>query len=248
MNTGSLQKLETNRFARADQENKLLMVDDDLRMSALPNTDVLKSLVTLEDKFDIERKGEQSVQARLYVRFLCFGNGTLEALHDRSKGFYRRQIILTTKDKDENREDDPFLIDKLRAESEGIFLWALEGLQRLIQNNYQFTISSRAKQNLREAEEKGNNMVSFMQSKGYFSIGPGCSSASRDLYGAYLSWCEDNLEKPFSQTTFSSYLKNNAKALGIIYDDKVMGNKRGFRNIQVTNFRPCTEPTPFDEK
>ena len=37
--------------------------------------------------------------------------------------------------------EDPFLIDKMRNEKEGILLWALEGLHRLIQNNYQFTIS-----------------------------------------------------------------------------------------------------------
>ena len=42
---------------------------------------------------DLERKREQSYQGLLYVRFLCFGNGALTALHDRSDGFFRRQII-----------------------------------------------------------------------------------------------------------------------------------------------------------
>ena len=40
---------------------------------------------------DMERKGVQSYQSQLYVRFLCFGNGALTALHDRSDGFFRRQ-------------------------------------------------------------------------------------------------------------------------------------------------------------
>ena len=38
MNTTSIQKIENNRFSRADLENKLLMVDDDMDMSALPET------------------------------------------------------------------------------------------------------------------------------------------------------------------------------------------------------------------
>ena len=72
MYTGSLQKVETNRFARADLEYKLLLVDDDMKTEALPQTNNIKTLVTLEDKIDIERKGQQSVQGTLYVRFACF--------------------------------------------------------------------------------------------------------------------------------------------------------------------------------
>ena len=41
MNTTSIQKVESNRFSRADLENKLLMVDDDMDMSALPKTCLL---------------------------------------------------------------------------------------------------------------------------------------------------------------------------------------------------------------
>ena len=37
----------------------------------------MKSMVTLEDRIDIERKGVQSTQGVLYVRFACFCNGTL---------------------------------------------------------------------------------------------------------------------------------------------------------------------------
>lgn len=80
MNVSNIQKVETNRFARADLEYKLLMVDDDMKMEALSQTNYIKSIVTLEDKMDMERKGQQSVQGVLYVQFLCFGNGTLHCM------------------------------------------------------------------------------------------------------------------------------------------------------------------------
>lgn len=102
MNSGSIQKVETDRFARADLEYKLLMADNDLRMEVLTETHHLKSMVTLEDRIDIERKGV------LYVRFICFGNGTLHALYDRSNGFYRRQLLITVKERKAERQDDPF--------------------------------------------------------------------------------------------------------------------------------------------
>ena len=135
MNVSNIQKVEHNRFARADLEYRLLMVDDDMKLEALKDTNYIKTIVTLEDKMDLERKSKQSVQGNLYVRFLCFGNGSLSALHDRSYGFYRRQIILTVKDVPLDRVDDPYLIEKLQREADDIFLWCLEGLKRLLKIN-----------------------------------------------------------------------------------------------------------------
>ena len=177
MNTTSIQKVESNRFSRADLENKLLMVDDDMDLSALPKTNYIKSIVTSECKMDMERKGVQSYQSQLYVRFLCFGNGALTALHDKSDGFFRRQIVLTTKDRPAGRADDPFLVDKLLWEKEGIFLWCLEGLHRLIGNNYQFSISGKARENMETVKRSSNNVIEFLQSEGYISLKSICETA-----------------------------------------------------------------------
>lgn len=233
MNVGSIQKVETDRFARADLEYKLLMVDDDLKMEALSETHHLKSLVTLEDRIDIERKGLQSTQGVLYVRFACFGNGTLHALYDRSDGFYRRQLLITVKDRPADRQDDPYLIEKLRAEREGILLWALEGLHRLIANDYRFTISPRMQRNLQEAIEEGNNLVQFMDSTGYIRLEKGTMAKSTELYKTYAKWCEDNLEKPLSQKSFIQFLRQNESTYGITYSKHVLGDQRGFHGIFV---------------
>ena len=57
---GSVQKVENNRFARADLERRLLMIDDDMDMNALTKTNYIKTIVTAEAKLDLERKGVQS--------------------------------------------------------------------------------------------------------------------------------------------------------------------------------------------
>lgn len=233
MKNGSIQKLETNRFARADTEYILLLVDDDMKMVALPQTSYIKTMVTLEDKMDIERKGQQSIQRQLYVRFICFGNGTLGALYDRSYGFYRRQLILTTKDRPANRVDDPFLAEKLKAEAEGILLWCLEGLKRLQENNYEFTLSDRTKKNLEDAMADGNNIIQFMESEGYIRLERDCVAASAHLYVAYCRWCKDNLETPLSKKSFTNFLSQNAAQYGIISTKHALNNQRGYRNILV---------------
>ena len=233
MNTGSIMKLETNQFFRACQEYKLVMVDDDMKMVALPETSYLKTMVTLEGKMDVEWKGKQGEQRVMYCRFLCFGNGPLTALYDRSFGFHRRQLILSVKDRDTNRVDDPYLSDKLETEAEGIFLWMLEGLNRLIANDYKFTESDRAKNNLQEAMEDSNNVVQFMASTGYIRLEEGTASRSVHLYVAYKRWCKDNLENPISAKSFSQFLAANQAKYGIRYSKHVLDNHRGFHNILV---------------
>ena len=122
MKDGSIGKISENRFARADLEHILLCVDDDMRMEALRQTNYVKSIVTAQGKMDLERKGKQSYQGWMFARLLAFSNGDLQALYDRSDGFYRRQLVLTTKEKPAGRVDDPDLAEKLKAEVEGIFL------------------------------------------------------------------------------------------------------------------------------
>ena len=97
MKDGSIGKISENRFARADLEHILLCVDDDMRMEALRQTNYVKSIVTAQGKMDLERKGKQSYQGWMCARLLAFSNGDLQALFDRSDGFYRRQLVLTTK-------------------------------------------------------------------------------------------------------------------------------------------------------
>lgn len=236
MNTGSIAKIESSPFARADLEHQLLLLDDDMKLEALSQTNHLKAIITAELPMDLERKGEQSYQGDLRVRFLGLGNGNLQSLYDRSQGFYRRQIILTTKDKPAGRIDDPYLAEKMCAELEGIFLWALEGLQRLIANDYRLTISQRAKENMEEAISDGNNIVDFLKSEGYIGFKADYEARSSDLYEVYKLWCRENAENPFAMKSFIAYLKQNADSYGLEYTNKIHyqgGKVRGFLGIYV---------------
>lgn len=237
MATGSIAKIEGSRFARADLEHELVMLDDDMKLEALPHTNHIKAIVTAELPMDLERKGQQSYQGDLYVRFLGFGNGSIKALYDRSEGFFRRQIILATKPKDINREDDPFIAEKMCEEAEGIFLWCLDGLQRLIANNYRFTISERARENMAEAVSDGNNAVDFMRSEGYIRLKADAEASSRDVYAVYKLWCEDNALNPLSQRSFCLYLAENQDTYNIEQTNKIYlpGGRRvrGFIGIEL---------------
>lgn len=236
MYMGSIAKIENSPFARADLEHMLLMVDDDLKMEALKQTNYIKSIVTAELPMDLERKGIQSYQGRLFCRFMAFGNGNLRSLYDRSYGFFRRQLILTTKDRPRNRQDDPYLSIQLRKEKEGILLWCLEGLQRLFYNDFQFTVTPLAEENLNDAIREGNNAVDFMKSEGYFRFDSQGSVTSRALYHAYRDWCDDNAMMAMSSSSFITYINQNQRGFGITYSTNIpIGNgryARGYKGIR----------------
>ena len=235
--TGSLQALETSRFARASLENTYCFIDDDMKMEALPQTNTLKTLVTAEDEIEIERKNIQPYQAKIYSRIMAFGNGTLSSLYDKSDAFYRRQIIVTTKPKHPERIDDPFLTEKMISEKSGIFLWAFEGLQRLLANDFRFTISERAKQNLLQSMESNCNIISFFKAKDWISFVPDVFISTKDLYAHYVWWCDENCEKPMQQRTFSGYINQNLDKYQLRIDTNGIGSSghrsRGYRGITI---------------
>lgn len=240
MVNGSLSKLESSPFARADLQNRLVMVDDDLRLEALTTTNYIKSIVTAEHPMDLEKKGQQSYQGLLYCRLMAFGNGTLRSLHDRSHGFFRRQIILTTRVLDPSRVDDPFLARRIiRDELDGVFMWALEGFLRLLGNDLKFYVSPRARENIREAIAEGNNIPEFLASTGYIRKDPMGCITSRQLYRLYRDWCQDNEVMSLPSKSFSSYLISICQQENLTYTNSInAGNGRmvrGFRGIRAAD-------------
>ena len=221
LKNGSIAKVERSPFARADLEHQLVMVDDDMKMEALKSTHYLKSLITAEMPMDLERKGEQSYQGQMYVRFLAFSNGDLQALYDRSDGFYRRQLVLTAKGKAPGRIDDPDLGEKLKAEAEGIFLWAFAGLQRLVSNGFKFTESFRIQENRESVRRDQNNVFSFLESDGYIRLKADSSISSKDLYAIYRMWCDENSLMPLKARSFSDAIVANAQRYNLEHCNNV---------------------------
>ena len=221
MKDGSIGKISENRFARADLEHILLCVDDDMRMEALRQTNYVKSIVTAQGKMDLERKGKQSYQGWMCARLLAFSNGDLQALFDRSDGFYRRQLVLTTKDKPAGRVDDPDLAEKMKAEVEGILIWACEGLQRLAANNFKFTESQRTKDNREAVKRDNNNIFDFLESEGYIRLKADSTISSKELYEIYQMWCEENNLTALKRRSFSDAVIANQGKYNLEYCNRI---------------------------
>lgn len=247
MTTGSVNKLDNgsgSRFALASLVNRLAMLDDDINLSALENTATFKQIVTARIPLEVEQKGIQSYQAHLYSRIIAFGNGALSSLYDNSDGFWRRQIILSALPKDPDRVDNPNIIDELLEEKDLIFNWALRGLERLMKNNFNFTISEQTRQNIEDQKRESDSILEFMESDAIVVDGDysRCIECSK-LYEIYTKWCYDNLKVVRSDQSFCKWLAARAQTYHLVSvghvprPDGTRGS-RGYRGIGEMNVIP----------
>lgn len=91
---------------------------------------------------------------------------------------------------------DPDLMDKLSLEADGIFLFALEGLKRVINNHYHFSETIRNKLELQLYREESDSVLSFI--KECCETGDEYETGSTELYNSYKGYCEEGGLKAYS--------------------------------------------------
>ena len=146
-------------------------------------------------------------------------------------------IILTTLTPPENRVVDPHIADKFIAEKDKIFCWMFDGLRRLIANNYRFTISDKAKLNVKETMQDSCNIPDYLSDSSRVNYGEKLCVTSSALYDSYYKWCEDNALTALKRETFISWVKQNEDKYSIAYSTNIASNGknvRGFKGISLT--------------
>jgi len=132
----SLQYLESNPFAPARLFGKSANIFADLPKKALSQTSVFKMAVA-GDALSGEKKGKDSFEFIPTLK-LMFSCNEPPRTPDRTRGFFRRWIILDFKqhfpEGDPRRDENLFEKLKSSTEMEGILLFALEGLYRLMKH------------------------------------------------------------------------------------------------------------------
>lgn len=236
---GSITELASHKFLKANLVGKMVLIDDDMNLEGLKDTSFLKSLATSETPLTVQVKGKQGVQVKLKCRTMCFANGTPKSLYDKTDGWERRLIILSAKPVPKDRITDPFLSEKLLGEKEGIFIWGLEGLNRLMSNNFKFTISENAKENIIQMKEDNCNIISFLKDEQLVKFGSELECSTADLYSGYCYWCNLNGVIALKRESFNVWLKQNYHNYNLEYSEKTISHSsqkfaRGYKGIDTT--------------
>ena len=198
------------RFKTAELFGKLANIFADLPTKNIDDNGIFKALVG-EDYLTVEKKNKNPFSFQSKARLLFSRNTIPRNLGDKSEGFYRRLILIRFDHAVPEDIKDPNLLEKLRNEADGIFLFALEGLRRLIGNNYKFSVTERNNRELDQYREESDNVLSFVGE--CCELGEGFDYGSTELYNAYKGFCDDSGVKPYSQKNFVKQLMANFPGL-----------------------------------
>lgn len=195
-----------DKFKTAELLGKLANVFSDLPSKSIDDTGIFK-VVTGEDYLMAEKKNKNPFKFRPFARLVFSCNELPKNYVDRTEGFYRRLIIVPFNRQIDKNKIDKALKYKFQREKEGIFNWALEGLKRLYENNFEFSENELTDGVKKEYKRENNNVISFVEEccelDGLFS----CSRI--ELYEAYKEFCVEAGLKALSQIKFNKELEGN---------------------------------------
>lgn len=188
------------RFKTAELFGKLANIFADLPTKNIDDNGIFKALVG-EDYLTVEKKNRNPFSFQSTARLLFSCNNIPRNYGDRSEGFYRRLIIIRFDHAVPEEKKDVDLLDKFRAEADGIFLFALEGLKRLMRNHYRFSETEANRAELQQYREDSDSVLSFIKDC-CLTGDDSCVCGSTELFNAYKTYCEESGMKPYSQKKF----------------------------------------------
>ncbi|NGU53362.1 DNA primase [Clostridium perfringens] len=195
-----------DKFKTAELLGKLANVFSDLPSKSIDDTGIFK-VVTGEDYLMAEKKNKNPFKFKPFARLVFSCNELPRNYVDRTEGFYRRLIIVPFSRQIEKSKIDKSLKYKFQREKEGILNWALEGLKRLYENNFEFSENELTDGVKKEYRRENNNVISFVEEcceiDGLFS----CSRI--EIYEAYKEFCVEAGLKALSQIKFNKELEGN---------------------------------------
>jgi len=196
----SLKRME-EKFGPVELKDKLLNTCGETSTQPLEVTRFKE--IAAADKVQAEVKYKSDVIFVPMAKHMVSMN-EFPGIKDKTPAFYRRIIVMEYKQVFEGEEDDKELIEKLRKEIDGIFLWSLEGLRRVLQHKaiYQPESIEQAKKRMKAAS---NNAILFVDEE--CVVGKGYSVAPPDLYNRYKDWCTDSgIKVPYGKQRFYEQL------------------------------------------
>lgn len=194
-----------DRFSTSQLHNRLANVCADLPNTKLPETGTFKKIAD-GDAIQGEHKYCESFQFRAYAKLL-FSANKLPDIPSDVEAFLVRWLLIQFPNEflQDNPKRDPELSMKLTTAEElsGILNWALQGLQRLLQNK-KFTIS----ETLEELEESWEILADTVKAFAdrCISMEPMRAERVDKVYSAYEAFCERHGVTPVARKRFSKEL------------------------------------------
>lgn len=198
----------SGRFSLSDLFKKKLNVSGELNDKALKNANIIKA-ITGNDRLRAEVKFKSPINFINKAKVIMAGNTMpqLETL-DNTSAFVDRILFVVFKNTIPEGKRDYKLKEKLLSEKDYIVQWAIEGLERLITNNFVFTECRDSIEFKKQYHNDMNNINDFINVM--CTLDPynkECRIHRRDLYEAYKNYGRDNCHNILNRKDFFNEIK-----------------------------------------
>ena len=232
-----LHEITNDVFAKADLYGKLANVCGEMENTTLKETGNLKEL-TGEDWVTAQRKYHGAFQYQNYAK-LIFSTNDVPRTTDYSYGFLDRiRIVEFTKifnAKDPKTDSSLFEHISTRSEMEGLVIWSLRGLKRILENSAISNAESLSEMG-KSYEDAVGYVFQWLEEHTAYDSG-GNAMTLEELYEPFNDWCKKN-DKPqipaplFGKKIFA-YAKNVGYQKARFYRD---GSQcRGYKFVRFVN-------------
>lgn len=227
-------------FGIASMVDKNVNISSENEVNGKLNTQMFKAIVS-GDTVNVTRKYKDDMQCTLATKLIMLVN-SLPNTSDVTYGYFRKIIILPFDERFEGENQDVNLFEKLKLELAGILNWALVGLKRLQDNQYQFSKSKAIEKVIEEYTKSQNPTVEFFHD--CYEKKEGAKIKRSEIYTDFQFWANENSVESLSLQNFWNMLsikadepnsnidlKDERKIKGIRY---ICGYTRKNNNIEIT--------------
>ena len=168
--------------------DKLVCISGENEVTTALNTERLKQIAS-GDRINVNIKCKQQVDYRPICTIIALTNN-LPQVNDESHGFFRKALIIPFLNIVTKEQQDKDLIHKLEEELPGILRWSIEGLKRLVENEYNFTDSKVVQDTMRKYKEQQKPMNEFIKD----CVVPmsGNRVTRKEIKEVFEKWCVQN--------------------------------------------------------
>lgn len=222
----ALEKLD-DRFTTALLFGKLANIVAELPTTSIVDNSMFKR-ISGGDPVVGERKHKEHFDFIPTARLLYTCNNIPRNNSDKSEGFYRRVLIVPFNKVVPVEKRNKKLINIFKEEIDGIFMFALEGLERLIKNDYIFSETEKNKQKVSEFKIESDSALSFVKENCILDKENDTFTTSETLYNHYKDYCRTQGLSAYGINKFIKTITENYKL-----ERRTKNNHRGIQGIEV---------------
>jgi putative DNA primase/helicase len=202
----SPQEMTEERFSGYALRRAWANIRSDIPNDLIENTGKFKELVA-GDPVKVEKKHQDPITIRPTTKHL-FAANTLPSADVDDDAFFRRILLVSFPNTVPRGERDPALGEKLESELPGILNWALDGLDRLREQDY-FTGAPMPADIQAKWRAWGNSVDRFKERILEMTGDPADDIPKQDALDAYRRYCETEGIPAKNKRTFYDNLKRD---------------------------------------